>query len=52
MEHEPDKVSVQNHQPEPEHERDLERERLDYERIIERQSEASRDYTNGKFWSA
>lgn len=48
-----------NNQPHPQNEpeneqctRDLDQERAEFERMIERQSEASREYTRGKLLSA
>ncbi|WP_299502491.1 hypothetical protein [uncultured Roseobacter sp.] len=49
----------QEKQQQPQHEpnedvlpRDLDKERAEFERMVERQSEASREYTRGKLLSA
>jgi len=50
-----DKDNQQHTQKEPENdqlERDLNQERAEFERMIKRQSEASREYTRGKLLSA
>ncbi|MCV3274146.1 hypothetical protein [Roseobacter sinensis] len=56
MDHEMDQNVMQSNQPQTQAQgdqtRDLEQERQVYERMLERQSEASRQYTVGKFRSA
>ena len=56
MDHEMDQKVMQSNQPQAQAQddqtRDLEQERRVYERMLERQSEASRQYSMGKFRSA
>ena len=56
MDHEMDQNVMQSNQPQVQAQddqtRDLEQERRVYERMLERQSEASRQYSMGKFRSA
>jgi hypothetical protein len=56
MDHEMDQNVIQNNQPQAQAQgdqtRDLEQERQVYERMLERQSVASRQYSMGKFRSA
>lgn len=56
MDHEMDQNVMQSNQPKAQAQddqtRDLEQERRVYERMLERQSEASRQYSMGKFRSA
>lgn len=56
MDHEMDQNVMQSNQPKAQAQddqtRDLEQERRIYERMLERQSEASRQYSMGKFRSA
>lgn len=56
MDHEMDQNVMQSNQPQAKAQgdqtRDLEQERQVYERMLERQSEASRQYSVGKFRSA
>ena len=56
MDHEMGQNVIQSNQPKAQAQddqtRDLEQERRVYERMLERQSEASRQYSMGKFRSA
>ncbi len=52
MDHERDQVLDKTQESQADKTRDLKQERQNYERMLERQSEASRQYTTGKFRSA